>query len=453
MSRSLSLADLPIELLLEIFEFATYVHESESIVPLHPFTPKHVSANAMGPNTPTSATRTKCALVLVCRSWRKLALQFLYRHIPIRSPKRAELLLRILQPNPNVLPLDTSECGQFTRHIEISTHVRGSDTIQFLQTVFKILRCCPNVRILSGTWDHPLPDTFLTALTLLYGQSLHALYWEGPGSTAPITFFSSFQMLKALDIHNVEEHSLPDQCSLPLVQDLIVSNSKHSLKLATSLKLPSLHNLIFKSEGDVSQDALEAFLDVHGPSLLSVDILPRYSEIDRSSTGSTLLTNHAALFLNHHYCPNLQTIIFDARTLPFDIPLDCPVRSIGLRGIKASELYPNSGKPSNVRAHLKSLIEETYPYLETVRAVEFLVESDSDSLIKDIFIWWTEKFERRGVDLQDAEGVVWAYMDDVVDKQEEIGTTPWSDDFGKHDGIVQEPTGGILKHLIDTCKI
>ncbi|THU86552.1 hypothetical protein K435DRAFT_782816 [Dendrothele bispora CBS 962.96] len=448
----LSLSDLPLELLLEIFEFATYVHESRNIMPLNPFTPKYVSVNVMGPNTPTSAIRTKCALVLVSHSWRRIALHLLYRHVHIRSPNRAKLLLRILQPDSDMSPPNTSERGQFTRYVEVSTHVRGSDTLQFLQTVFGILQCCPNVQILSGTWEHALPDAFLAALTRLNGSSLHALYWGGPGSSVPVTFFSSFQALRALDIDNVESCPSFVQNSLPLVQDLKVSNLDNSLQLAASLKLPALRNLLFKSGRSVSQDALKTFLEIHGPFLLSVDVLIRYPDTEHLHS-TPQHTNPAALFLDHRHCPNLQTFTFDGRTSPFDHPVDCPVRTIGLRGIRASDLYPNNEKNSNVRYHLESLIGDSYPFLETVRAVEFLVESDSDDLAKDVFIWWTERFERRGVDFQDAGGVVWAYADDSDNKQGDLETVPWDRD-SRRNGIV-ETTQTILSRLVHAyaCKV
>ena len=53
------------------------------------------------------------------------------------------------------------------------------------------------------------------------------------------------------------------------------------------------------------------------------------------------------------------------------------------------------------------------PALETVRSAGFLVDTSTDNLARDIFIWWTEKFEEAGIDLQDGEGVVWMYTDPV----------------------------------------
>ncbi|KAF5344003.1 hypothetical protein D9758_012882 [Tetrapyrgos nigripes] len=427
----LMVSDLPDEILYEIFQFATYIPESESIVPLDPFLPKRVSANVMGPNTPTAVNRTKCTLVLVCSAWRRISMQLMYRHIYIRSPQRAELLLQLLRRDSDVPPFNTSEYGRFTRHIEVFTHARGSNNIHFFQTVFRIFQCCPNVRMLSGTWSDPLPNAFCEAVSQLYGSSLEGLYWDGGGGPfmptswggpfVPTSFFASFRTLRALAIHKADLRNLPlDRHTLPLLQVLILTHSAENLRLASLLDLPMLRDLVYMSDAMsayASQDVFRDFLSVHGPSLRSIDCVP----LPLDNPHFTPLHKPTEAFLNPQHCPNLDTFTFDARSLPFNLPPNCPVRVIGLRGIQAGDLYPN--KTSNGASHLKAFVGDACPYLETVRAVEFLVESDSDSFIKDIFIWWTEKFERRGVDFQDAEGVVWSYPDDdddVDDVAEEI---------------------------------
>lgn len=44
-----------------------------------------------------------------------------------------------------------------------------------------------------------------------------------------------------------------------------------------------------------------------------------------------------------------------------------------------------------------------------------------DSLIKDVFIWWVERFEKMGVDLLDGEGVLWAYTESDGDNGSDQG--------------------------------
>ena len=56
-----------------------------------------------------------------------------------------------------------------------------------------------------------------------------------------------------------------------------------------------------------------------------------------------------------------------------------------------------------------SLTPSRYPSLELIKTVGFLVDAETDLLIKDIFIWWVERFEKQGIDFLDGEGVLWAY--------------------------------------------
>jgi hypothetical protein len=66
-----------------------------------------------------------------------------------------------------------------------------------------------------------------------------------------------------------------------------------------------------------------------------------------------------------------------------------------------------------VKAHLEGITPELYPRLQEVRTVGFLVDAETDRYIKDVFIWWVEKFEDYGIDFLDGEGVLWAYTDPV----------------------------------------
>jgi hypothetical protein len=57
---------------------------------------------------------------------------------------------------------------------------------------------------------------------------------------------------------------------------------------------------------------------------------------------------------------------------------------------------------------------QKYPNLELIQTVGFLPEAHGDSVIKDVFIWWAERFETMGVTFVDGEGVLWAYYADPV---------------------------------------
>ena len=109
-------------------------------------------------------------------------------------------------------------------------------------------------------------------------------------------------------------------------------------------------------------------------------------------------------------CPNLHTLTF-ATNAPI-IRLSTPhqsLRRIGLRDIHVNALYPD--KTNSTKAHLMSFTRNNFPGLETVRTIGFLVDADTDILVEEVFIWWTEKFKRDGIDFQDGAGMVWIYDD------------------------------------------
>ena len=67
-----------------------------------------------------------------------------------------------------------------------------------------------------------------------------------------------------------------------------------------------------------------------------------------------------------------------------------------------------------------AMTPDKYPELELIQTVGYFVDADkSDELIKDIFIWWVEKFEEVGIDFLDGEGVLWAYTE-PIDKSIEV---------------------------------
>ncbi|KAF9462441.1 hypothetical protein BDZ94DRAFT_1283038 [Collybia nuda] len=442
--RSKPLPDLPLEIWLEIFQFATYVHQHVTIVPLDPFSMKRVSTNVMGVNTPTLSMRTKLSLVLVCRSWRRISVQMLYEHLVIRSPARANAILSVLRNSAQRLQYDDRETGKiysfpgygmWTRHVEIFTHARGAHDIRYLQSIFHILQVCPNLRTLSGTWVHPLPLEFLNAIAILYGPSLEALYWGELTTFPTITtpeFLGSFQSLRVLDLRNyvgnefvVGSETSPRISSLPKVQHLIMSTHSRSVAVATALSLPSLRNLTIKTMSikTNTSDLLLAFLKVHGRSLICID-LPSPS-VDSDPDPDTAVFRRSAshlnpdIFLRPDLCPNLDTFTFPTISPPLGTHVHHSIRRIGLRGVRAESLYPDKtgDKGSGTKGHLLSFTPAKYPNLEVVKTVGFLVDADSDSLIKDVFIWWVEKFEKQGIDFLDGEGVLWAYADASISSE------------------------------------
>ncbi|EAU91087.2 hypothetical protein CC1G_03255 [Coprinopsis cinerea okayama7 len=434
--------ELPPELWLEIFQFATYVHRSASIKPLDPFAVQRISRTPMAANTPALALFTKLALVQVCKAWRKATLPMLYEHIVIRSPSRAQMILNVLRgsrgsvASPSQSPGRSVGYGSWTRHIEVLTHSRGSGRLSYLQTIFSIFQQCPNIRILSGIWTRPLPEEFLTAVTKLYGPSLEGLYWSeamdmphsNPVMSPAATFrlLASFRTLRILDLRHVtpkngasEPYNLDcteSSTVLPFVENLIVSSHRRSLDIASRLSLPRLQNLTIKTplRDTIDYHKLRKFLAAHGSALVSVD-LPSPSPDNELEPDSSFLRREVThinpeLFLDPDTCPNLNSISFPV-TSPVPQTSDKPhpcLRRIGLRGVRADLLYPD--KPSLLVDHLRTITDKRYPNLVVVQTIGYLVEADCDN-IKKVFPWWVERFEEMGIDLLDGEGVLWLFTE------------------------------------------
>ncbi|KAL0956891.1 hypothetical protein HGRIS_002997 [Hohenbuehelia grisea] len=427
-----TLPQLPPDIWLEIFQFSTYIHRAKTIEPLDPFVLTPLSNDAMAVNSHHTSWRTKCALVLVCRPWRKIAIQLLYEHLVMKSPRRAKQILAVLSgscqsPNDAISskpPIFSSEYGKWTRHLEIFTHARGATRFHYLQIVFDIMKLCPNVRMLSGSWVAETPDQFLAGIAFMYGKSLEGLYWnEFTYSSAftPLGFFSAFRALNILDIRHYvgdgkAKNNLPLIISMPELRSLVLSTYPSSLEAANSLILPSLRNLTIDVTVDpaIVEESLSTFLKLHGMTLESVEITSSASSnADRDGEDVLLPSPSRHLcpgrFLNPDTCQNLRSLIFSAKTPQFTPPSHPNLRRVGLRGIKPDSLYPN--KACSTRSHLKALTRERFPKLEVVRTIDFLVDAAADFMIPDIFLWWSEKFDKQGIDFQDGAGVLWLYSD------------------------------------------
>lgn len=421
----------------------------------------------MAINTPSLSVRTKLALVMVCKSWKVVAERFLYEHLVIRSPTRANAILDVLLASRRNLPGGEVDIGygRWPVHVEIFTHARGTNDIRFLQTLFRIFQCCPNVKNLSGSWIHPLPIEFLNAISKFYASTLQGLCWDEMNTTTAFTsttpnFLSAFKDLRVLDLRHYVGCDLTQPFNsassspptLPYVTDLILSTRQESLQIASFLSLPRLRHLTlcitlhdcqtFKPR--VPYHEIRKFIEKHGHSLISVDLSTPapYLEPEPDSSGSRHTVEHVRpdVFLEPNACPNLVSLVFPVTSEPLSPNVHPNLRRIGLRGVlKAETLYPD--KSSNVKTHLEGITPKLYPRLQEIRTVGYLVDADTDKLIKDIFIWWVEKFEDHGIDLLDGEGVLWVYTDPVDEGVEAIKAPPKMEVNAKPKELCSTPFG------------
>ncbi|OBZ70746.1 hypothetical protein A0H81_09357 [Grifola frondosa] len=298
---------------------------------------------------------------------------------------------------------------------------------------------------------YALPGGFLDVFRNYNAQTLRMLYWaqdavedaaDVPIFTSP--FLAAFTELRVLDLRKTTfadrsafppDHALA-QMRLPCVAELLLPTCPLILRFASKQDLPALHRLVLDAgipsacrEPSLTT-ALNAFFERHGTKVTVLELLPRSSSYNCIEGPISLTT-----FLQPTACPNLDTFVFDACECVISVaPLAGPgpslpstredspteeclrephphLRRIGIRGLSTDNLYPI--RRTHAQAHLRAFRAHhaLFPALELVRTLGHLVEASADPFAMDVFIWWTERFEDVGVDLQDGEGVVWLYTE------------------------------------------
>ena len=284
-----------------------------------------------------------------------------------------------------------------------------------------------------------------------------------------------------LDAGRSLQHIAFESLTFPHVTHLALPTCPLLLRYASKQTMPELSHLVLDAAGaprtvhpPLATRELTGFLDVYGHQLRTVELLPSNTQSMRPGP------INISTFLSPAACPNLETLVFDCWERVISVssivhkrlceqekekaqaaaplappapvprtstpapapapapetvnlgyynasaspgpPLEAPhlaLRRVGIRGLGVGQLYPN--KPTHAQAHLAALAayRAFFPALELVRTLGFLVGTSTDPFAPDVFIWWTERFERVGVDLQDGEGVVWMLEEPQQSQQQQ----------------------------------
>ncbi|EIW83396.1 hypothetical protein CONPUDRAFT_164354 [Coniophora puteana RWD-64-598 SS2] len=443
-----SWADLALEIWLEIFRFATHLPDAKTISQPNPFARKQPLGSVLNLSNPLTSMRTKTSIVCVSRAWRLVATEILYEDLEIRSLHHAQKLLKCLIESDRAAPayprptdgLHQSN-GLCAKHLFVSPTLR--DRMPYLKCIFDIMQQCPNVRFLNIVWDQSLPPAFLDSLARLYGRSLRGLHIGAdddldrslrsrvrhpvhhvqleyqqqnvPEKVLTPLYVARFTNLSVLDVRKVlwvEMDGNPtEEISMPSLHELILSNDSDSLTFASRLTLPSLRRVHMSLRFDISYDdthltCLTQFLEKHGRNITELDIKPLIACRRPPSP-----TARIAQYLEH--CPRLEQIVYSAHDERIET-LSTPhhaLRRIGIRDIDWRELShnPRSVVSAGVKALLRSFDRDLTPNLDVVRTLDFMVETSISLSSVNTLMTWTEYFEKKGIDLEDGEGVVWLY--------------------------------------------
>ncbi|KAF5344286.1 hypothetical protein D9758_012361 [Tetrapyrgos nigripes] len=221
----LNLPELPPELWLSIFAFATELHDAlNEVQSLFKF-PGEVRAIQKYKKSYRSSLVTRRRLLLVCKQWRSLAIPFVYRHLLLERRQTLPLLLRTLwassrnsQENGETTPF-----GCYTKRLDICLR---EDSVDVGPTHGEILYYLPNTEIIvfcgRDYWNYNLPPIFISSLEKA-GSSVRVLNWQSPafspsvGAHHPI--LSSTPNLTSLQLHWIGFTANP-LLSLPLLPHL-----------------------------------------------------------------------------------------------------------------------------------------------------------------------------------------------------------------------------------------
>ncbi|KAJ3853213.1 hypothetical protein EV368DRAFT_39352 [Lentinula lateritia] len=241
---------------------------------------------------------TKKAIMLTCRTWRRLGSEFLYRCLFFDNPSRLHLLCRILESDVNIK--NESEhssvgLGWWTKRIHLTRYYaspnRGASQEDMCNALTTIVKHCPNLSIFVVEWPMPSATFGLVADSLFKytRKALHTVHWHVSAEAIPkiIWALDSLPLVLAAHIefdpptHTTEIHESLHLGSaqnialnLPYLQQLTLRGSfSEFLEQAVDWILPGLRNLSIDCGNSRSETPdIVGFLERHGDKLKVLDI-------------------------------------------------------------------------------------------------------------------------------------------------------------------------------------
>ncbi|KAJ4477155.1 hypothetical protein J3R30DRAFT_3290820 [Lentinula aciculospora] len=241
---------------------------------------------------------TKKAIMLTCKTWRRLGSEFLYRCLFFDKPSRLYLLCEILESdakNKKELERSSVGLGWWTKRIHLTRYYaspnRGLSAEDMSDSLMTIVKHCPNLSIFVVEWPMPSTTFGLVADSLFKytRKALHTVHWHVPAEAIPkviwaldslplvlaaqIEFDPPIQMTElheSLHLGSAQNITL----NLPYLQQLTLRGSfSEFLEQAVEWILPGLRNLSIDC-GNNRSDAPDvvSFLEKHGHKLEVLDL-------------------------------------------------------------------------------------------------------------------------------------------------------------------------------------
>ncbi|KAJ3782946.1 hypothetical protein GGU10DRAFT_378094 [Lentinula aff. detonsa] len=241
---------------------------------------------------------TKKAIMLTCKTWRRLGSEFLYRCLFFDNPSRLHILCKIMESDAE----KNRESGQssiglgwWTKRIHLTRYYaspsRGVSEEDMCNALSTIVRHCPNLSIFTVEWPMPSAIFGLVANSLFKytRKALHTVHWHVSAEAIPkiiwaldslplvlaahIEFDSPAQtteLHESLHLGSAQDIAL----NLPYLQQLTLRGSfSEFLEQTMEWNLPGLRNLsIDCGHSRTDTPDIIGFLEKHGHKLKILDL-------------------------------------------------------------------------------------------------------------------------------------------------------------------------------------
>jgi hypothetical protein len=242
------------------------------------------------------ALRLKKSIVLVCKTWNYIGIEFLYEDIALRRESQVPSLLRTLETPPRIL-------GSFVKTITISALVSHRFGKSFSEKLQRIVNLCPRLSHFGVSPVSQLPDSVTLPLvditSLEFNENLR------PSTFLPILNQVSNTLL-SLSLHIAADLHAP--IVLPCLKSLRASELDFGALDAWSM--PSLEQFTTTCSSGTSEVNIQAFCKSHGKFLQFIDLAFPAKSTNPTSFPSFPIQKIADV------CPCLEHIVLRNWTSP-----------------------------------------------------------------------------------------------------------------------------------------
>jgi hypothetical protein len=412
---------LPPELWRLIFAHATAVPSVLDLTPLPPLSNEKRAFNYFpDAGIGFSALRTKRNLILVCKSWRSIALEFLYTFVWLWRPTELFSLIQSLERAANVdktSALDGATCtpGRYIKCLWLSMGAFKYGDPQSMDALQELFTMCYDLQVLrvwSGAVVMNFPVIAERSRSLRYVEMAWIHGEDSPTFASPLLKkMPQYDVLEALNL------SFSD--TAPLFPGYPISLTRlHSLILELPFEqiqnrilgfialwnLPSLVYISLRCSGEFSP-AMEQFFHSFGPNLMSLIV----EQIDDAVIRRII-----------SYCPSVQNL--SIQYVPQEKPPYYPFPPIPhLQRIQFDGRYMQDASCDGFVITVENRHMPNSPALRRIQLVDWLPSRDPDESgrWKALGNQWLDK----GIRLEDQNGV-WLGGDgeDVVSEPEDERT-------------------------------